>query len=135
MTIFDRKDVLKSQAELVRLGGLEVLIFEEFLQFYFLLRLEVAVILKPEAAGLFEVGPSVYFHLAHGVHGLVDELHEVKAIEGDLGMGKMVFGPFLESGGQIHTDVRDDLCTVRVGFQVRGEPFKGGGILARGCKQ
>ncbi len=64
--------------------------------FFALLGGQLAGILKPEPAGFLEAGLGLRFSLAHGVHGLVDELHEVEAFKGELVVGQVFCGALLE---------------------------------------
>lgn len=77
---------LEGQAVLIVLGCLEALVLDEILDLCFLLGVELPGVLEPKPAAFLEVGLGEGFGLAYGIHGLIDELLEVKAIAGDLGL-------------------------------------------------
>ena len=131
VAILDSEDLLESKPELIGLGRLEVLVFEQGLQLFFLLDLEVSLVLEPEPASFLEDRLGDGFPLAYGIHGLIDELHEVEAIEGDLGIGQVLGGPFLEGRREVHAHLGDGLGTATMGLQILGELCEGLSILAR----
>lgn len=84
MVVLECED-LEGQVVLIGLDRLEVLVLEEILELCFLFGVELPGVLEPKPAAFLEVGLGEGFALAYGIHGLIDELHEVEAIEGDLG--------------------------------------------------
>ena len=135
MASLDGEDLLEGQAELVGLGRLEVLVLEELLEPGALLGGELSRVLEPQPTALFQVGLGEGFALTHGVHSLIDELHQVEAIEGDLGVGQVFCGLFLEGWREVHADLRNGLGATAMGLQIFGELLQGLGILAGSGEQ
>ena len=82
----------------------------------FLLGIELSGVLEPQPAAFLEVWLGEDLPFAHGIHGLINELHEVEPIEGNLGVGQVLGSPFLEGWGEIHAHIGDPFCATPMGL-------------------
>ena len=137
MAILDREDLLEGQAELVSLSCLEILIFEKLLELGGLFGRELSRVLEPQPATLFQIGLWERASLLRtaSTASLMSFMRWMEAIKGDLGVGQVFCGPFLEGWREVHAYLRNGLGVTAMGLQIFGELLEGFGILAWGGEE
>ena len=77
--------------------------------------------LEPEIAAALELRPALALGAADLVDGVVDELHRVELVEGDLGLGEVVGDALDEGGAHVDADLLDAARHRRCGRRHVGE--------------
>ena len=83
---------------------------------------EIGVVLGPGIACAFEFGARLDLGAAHLFYGIADELHDMEAVESNLGLGEVFANPFDERRAHIDRGLLDAACIAAVVFEVIGEP-------------
>jgi hypothetical protein len=79
------------------------------------------LVLQPQVAGALEFGGGLRLLAADLVDGLVDQLDDVKRVEGDVGPGQGLGDPGAVAGGHVDADVADVLGAAPGGLQILGK--------------
>ena len=127
-------EVLEGEADLVGSRGLQVGL-GEIVEEYRPASGEVCRVLEPDVAGVLQLRAVLLLGAADLVDGVVDDLHRMELVEGDLGLGK-VLGDALDEGlAHVDADLRDGPRIAAMGGEIGGERRDRGAVLAVGREQ
>ena len=127
-------EVSKAHPQVVCTDGFQLL-FRKVRKDIPLLRLQILRILQPYIARLLEVLHRFLLFPSHGVHRLPRQLHDMEAVEGDLGLRQRGLDPGNECRRHIHADIRDCRRHPSVVDQILTERADRALVLARRGKQ